>query len=50
MIAGRHRTSKAGGGLSAQRVMMNRMYDLAGAKAMALAAAGATAPVRQAAE
>ncbi len=30
---------------------MNRMYDLAGAKAMALAAAGATTPaVRAAAE
>jgi 4-hydroxybutyryl-CoA dehydratase/vinylacetyl-CoA-Delta-isomerase len=33
---------QAGGGLSAQRIMMNRTYDLAGAKAMALAAAGAT--------
>jgi 4-hydroxybutyryl-CoA dehydratase/vinylacetyl-CoA-Delta-isomerase len=32
---------QAGGGLSAQRIMMNRTYDLAGAKAMALAAAGA---------
>ena len=31
---------QAGGGLSAQRVMMNRIYDLAGAKAAALAAAG----------
>jgi 4-hydroxybutyryl-CoA dehydratase/vinylacetyl-CoA-Delta-isomerase len=31
---------QAGGGLSAQRTMMNRIYDLAGAKAMALAAAG----------
>ncbi len=42
---------QAGGGLSAQRTMMNRMYDLAGAKAMALAAAGATTPaVRAAAE
>jgi hypothetical protein len=30
--------------------MMNRMYDVAGAKAMALSAAGATPPVRQAAE
>jgi 4-hydroxybutyryl-CoA dehydratase/vinylacetyl-CoA-Delta-isomerase len=33
---------QAGGGLSAQRTMMNRMYDLAGAKAAALSAAGAT--------
>jgi 4-hydroxybutyryl-CoA dehydratase/vinylacetyl-CoA-Delta-isomerase len=41
---------QAGGGLSAQRVMMNRMYDVAGAKAMALAAAGAEPKVRQAAE
>jgi 4-hydroxybutyryl-CoA dehydratase/vinylacetyl-CoA-Delta-isomerase len=32
---------QAGGGLAAQRVMMNRIYDLAGAKAMALVAAGA---------
>jgi 4-hydroxybutyryl-CoA dehydratase / vinylacetyl-CoA-Delta-isomerase len=32
---------QAGGGLSAQRTMMNRTYDIAGAKAMALAAAGA---------
>ena len=32
---------QAGGGLSAQRTMMNRMYDLAGAKAAALASAGA---------
>lgn len=32
---------QAGGGLSAQRTMMNRIYDLAGAKGMALAAAGA---------
>lgn len=31
---------QAGGGLSAQRIMMNRTYDLVGAKAMALAAAG----------
>src|SRR5580698_7589013 len=31
---------QAGGGLSAQRVMMNRIYDMAGAKAAALAAAG----------
>ncbi|HWA63464.1 MAG TPA: 4-hydroxyphenylacetate 3-hydroxylase C-terminal domain-containing protein, partial [Caulobacteraceae bacterium] len=41
---------QAGGGLSAQRTMMNRMYDLAGAKAEALAAAGAPKPVRAAAE
>jgi 4-hydroxybutyryl-CoA dehydratase/vinylacetyl-CoA-Delta-isomerase len=40
---------QAGGGLSAQRTMMNRMYDLDGAKALALAAAGAT-PLRAAAE
>ena len=33
---------QAGGGLSAQRIMMNRTYDLAGARAMALGAAGAT--------
>ena len=32
---------QAGGGLSAQRFMMNRTYDMAGAKAKALAAAGA---------
>ncbi len=32
---------QAGGGLSAQRFMMNRTYDIAGAKAKALAAAGA---------
>lgn len=32
---------QAGGGLSAQRTMMNRMYDLAGAKNQALVAAGA---------
>src|SRR5580693_1532460 len=32
---------QAGGGLSAQRIMMNRIYDMAGAKAAALAAAGA---------
>ena len=31
---------QAGGGLSAQRIMMNRTYDLARAKARALAAAG----------
>ena len=41
---------QAGGGLSAQRVMMNRMYDLAGAKAAALAAAGAPAQRSIAAE
>jgi 4-hydroxybutyryl-CoA dehydratase/vinylacetyl-CoA-Delta-isomerase len=34
---------QAGGGLAAQRTMMNRIYDLAGAKAMALAAAGVKA-------
>ena len=33
---------QAGGGLTAQRLMMNRTYDMAGAKAKALAAAGAT--------
>ncbi len=32
---------QAGGGLAAQRTMMNRIYDLAGAKAAALEAAGA---------
>ena len=32
---------QAGGGLSAQRFMMNRIYDMESAKAMALAAAGA---------
>ena len=32
---------QAGGGLSAQRFMMNRTYDIAGAKAKALTAAGA---------
>jgi len=31
---------QAGGGLSAQRTMMNRTYDLARAKERALAAAG----------
>jgi 4-hydroxybutyryl-CoA dehydratase/vinylacetyl-CoA-Delta-isomerase len=44
---------QAGGGLSAQRTMMNRTYDLARAKARALAAAGVrpkAAPKRQAAE
>jgi len=34
---------QAGGGLSAQRFMMNRTYDIAGAKAKALAAAGVKA-------
>ena len=38
---------QAGGGLSAQRIMMNRTYDLAGAKAMALAAAGVVEPERE---
>ncbi|BCW88849.1 4-hydroxybutyryl-CoA dehydratase/vinylacetyl-CoA-Delta-isomerase [Alphaproteobacteria bacterium SO-S41] len=32
---------QAGGGLAAQRVMMNRTYDMAGAREMALRAAGA---------
>jgi 4-hydroxybutyryl-CoA dehydratase/vinylacetyl-CoA-Delta-isomerase len=44
---------QAGGGLSAQRTMMNRTYDLARAKARALAAAGVrpkAVPKRQAAE
>ena len=41
---------QAGGGLSAQRTMMNRIYDMAGAKAAALLAAGATAPKAMAAE
>jgi 4-hydroxybutyryl-CoA dehydratase/vinylacetyl-CoA-Delta-isomerase len=44
---------QAGGGLAAQRIMMNRTYDLARAKARALQAAGVTpsaAPKRQAAE
>lgn len=43
---------QAGGGLAAQRTMMNRTYDMAGARAMALAAAGATPPAehKQAAE
>lgn len=31
---------QAGGGLAAQRFMMNRIYDMAGAREMALAAAG----------
>jgi 4-hydroxybutyryl-CoA dehydratase / vinylacetyl-CoA-Delta-isomerase len=35
---------QAGGGLPAQRVMMNRTYDMAKAKARALAAAGAKVP------
>ncbi|MGH6957976.1 MAG: 4-hydroxyphenylacetate 3-hydroxylase N-terminal domain-containing protein [Caulobacteraceae bacterium] len=34
---------QAGGGLTAQRLMMNRTYDMAGAKEKALTAAGATA-------
>lgn len=33
---------QAGGGLNAQRIMMNRTYDMAEARAAALAAAGAT--------
>jgi 4-hydroxybutyryl-CoA dehydratase/vinylacetyl-CoA-Delta-isomerase len=41
---------QAGGGLSAQRIMMNRTYDMAGARAAALAAAGATLPQALAAE
>jgi 4-hydroxybutyryl-CoA dehydratase / vinylacetyl-CoA-Delta-isomerase len=41
---------QAGGGLSAQRTMMNRIYDLAAAKALALAAAGVKAPAAMAAE
>ncbi|WIM14500.1 4-hydroxyphenylacetate 3-hydroxylase N-terminal domain-containing protein [Enhydrobacter sp.] len=44
---------QAGGGLAAQRIMMNRTYDLARAKARALEAAGVTtsgSPKRQAAE
>jgi 4-hydroxybutyryl-CoA dehydratase/vinylacetyl-CoA-Delta-isomerase len=44
---------QAGGGLSAQRIMMNRTYDLARAKQRALAAAGVkpkAAAKRQAAE
>ena len=31
---------QAGGGLAAQRFMMNRIYDMSGAREMALAAAG----------
>jgi 4-hydroxybutyryl-CoA dehydratase/vinylacetyl-CoA-Delta-isomerase len=34
---------QAGGGLNAQRIMMHRTYDMAGARAKALAAAGAAA-------
>ena len=41
---------QAGGGLSAQRIMMNRIYDMAGARAAALAAAGATPALPLAAE
>jgi len=41
---------QAGGGLSAQRVMMNRTYDMAGAKAAALSAAGVPAARSMAAE
>ena len=44
---------QAGGGLSAQRIMMNRTYDLAGAKERALRAAGvkpAATPQAEAAE
>ncbi|HEY1930334.1 MAG TPA: 4-hydroxyphenylacetate 3-hydroxylase C-terminal domain-containing protein [Caulobacteraceae bacterium] len=41
---------QAGGGLSAQRIMMNRTYDMAGARAAALAAAGAGEGRRMAAE
>jgi len=41
---------QAGGGLSAQRVMMNRIYDMAGAKAAALAAAGVRPAQAMAAE
>ncbi len=41
---------QAGGGLSAQRVMMNRIYDMAGAKAAALAAAGVRPAQSMAAE
>ena len=42
---------QAGGGLSAQRFMMNRIYDMEGAKRLALAAAGAvTSEERAAAE
>ena len=41
---------QAGGGLSAQRIMMNRIYDMPGAKAAALAAAGVPAALPLAAE
>ena len=41
---------QAGGGLSAQRTMMNRTFDMNGAKEMALAAAGVRPKVAQAAE
>src|SRR5579872_570608 len=41
---------QAGGGLSAQRVMMNRIYDMASAKAAALAAAGVPSAQALAAE
>ena len=41
---------QAGGGLSAQRVMMNRIYDMAGAKAAALSAAGVRSAQSLAAE
>jgi 4-hydroxybutyryl-CoA dehydratase/vinylacetyl-CoA-Delta-isomerase len=41
---------QAGGGLSAQRIMMNRIYDMAGAKAAALAAAGVPSALPLAAE
>jgi len=34
---------QAGGGLNAQRIMMHRTYNMAAAKAKALAAAGVTA-------
>lgn len=41
---------QAGGGLSAQRTMMNRIYDMAGARELALAAAGVKNPMKIAAE
>jgi 4-hydroxybutyryl-CoA dehydratase/vinylacetyl-CoA-Delta-isomerase len=41
---------QAGGGLSAQRIMMNRIYDMGGAKAAALAAAGVKPAQAMAAE
>ena len=34
-------TLQAGGGLAAQRFMMNRLFDIEGARAAALEAAGA---------